>query len=402
MNGIRNKFFIAIICFTGCFTWGPRAAKHLPATTALDRKYSYDGEVIIIGAGAAGLAAARVLEDNHISYTILEATNRYGGRLGENTEFADFAIDLGAEWIHNNAEILKVLSGEAGASDSIELIPYHLTNAGRWNGVKYKVVPQWELDAMFSFFPEYKFKTSTWFDFVRTHYGQFVIDKIQFESPVTTINYFGERVEVQTTDGRQFIADKVLVTVSIGVLKNSSIAFNPPLSANKRAAINDVEFQKGLKLFLRFSEAFYPEAIRYNSDGGEKAYWDVSFGKDVENNVLGLLVRTPLVEDYYLLGSDEAIVQSVLKELDLMFDGAASQTYTGDYLLLDWGHYEHTSGTWVEGFRISQSTLNDLNESLNKKVYFAGEAHDIRRQLGVPGAILSGFDTIDRLLTEQD
>jgi hypothetical protein len=56
----------------------------------------------------------------------------------------------------------------------------------------------------------------------------------------------------------------------------------------------------------------------------------------------------------------------------------------------------------VEGFKIGRSTLKDLNESLDQKVYFAGEAHDVRQQLGVPGAILSGFDTVDRLLTGQD
>ena len=44
-------------------------------------KIHYSGKVIIIGAGASGLAAAKVLEQNNIDYTILEATNRYGGRL---------------------------------------------------------------------------------------------------------------------------------------------------------------------------------------------------------------------------------------------------------------------------------------------------------------------------------
>ena len=104
-------------------TWGPGAARYLPEKTPLQQNYSYDGVVIIVGAGAAGLDAARVLDENKISYIILEATNRFGGRLGEDTEFAEFLIDLGAEWIHNNAEILDVLSGAPGTATDMELTP---------------------------------------------------------------------------------------------------------------------------------------------------------------------------------------------------------------------------------------------------------------------------------------
>ena len=402
MRNFYLTLFAFIFCFSGCFTWGSRAARYLPETTALEQDYSYDGEVIIVGAGAAGLAAARVLDENNIAYIILEATNRFGGRLGEDTEFADFPIDLGAEWIHNNAEILDVLSGVPGTATDTELIPYHLQNAARWDGESYETVSQWELDAMFSYFPEYKFKTSTWYDFVRTHFGSHVEGKIKYESPVTHINYGGDRVEVTTSDGQLFVADKIIVTVSVGVLKDDIITFEPPLSAAKRTAFEDVEFDQGFKLFLKFSEQFYPDAIECTGEAVDKAYWDVTFGKDVNDHVLGLLARTPSVENYYALGSEEAIVTAVLEELDLMFDGAASRTYTEEYMLLDWGRQEHVRGTWVEGFLIENATLETLNASLAHKVYFAGEVNDARRQLGVPGAILSGFDAVDRLLKGQD
>ena len=65
---------------SSCLQWAARAENKLPKKTALQKKYDFDGKVIIVGAGASGLAAAKILEQNHIDYTVLEAANRYGGR----------------------------------------------------------------------------------------------------------------------------------------------------------------------------------------------------------------------------------------------------------------------------------------------------------------------------------
>ena len=43
--------------------------------------------------------------------------------------------------------------------------------------------------------------------------------------------------------------------------------------------------------------------------------------------------------------------------------------------------------------------LRHLNRPLNNKVFFAGEINDPYRQMGVPGAILSGYHSIDELLS---
>ena len=59
--------------------------------------------VIVIGAGAAGLTAARDIlqeDDEYYCVTVLEASDRIGGRLKKDDQLADFPIDLGGEWIH--------------------------------------------------------------------------------------------------------------------------------------------------------------------------------------------------------------------------------------------------------------------------------------------------------------
>ena len=115
--------------------------------------------------------------------------------------------------------------------------------------------------------------------------------------------------------------------------------------------------------------------------------------------MLGFLVTGPPTEPYYALESDEQIVAAVIEELDVIFDGVASRTFTSEYRLEDWGRREFTRGTWVEGFRIDPATLTEINAPLGNRVYFAGEAHDVNRQLGVPGAVLSGFDAIEKMLS---
>lgn len=67
---------------------------------------NYSGHVIIVGAGAAGLYAGFILKSKGISFTILEASNQIGGRMGKLEGFADYPIDTGAQWLHGKNNIL--------------------------------------------------------------------------------------------------------------------------------------------------------------------------------------------------------------------------------------------------------------------------------------------------------
>lgn len=56
--------------------------------------------VVVVGAGIAGLAAARVLADNGVEVVVLEARDRIGGRI-LTVPLAGAAVDLGASWVHD-------------------------------------------------------------------------------------------------------------------------------------------------------------------------------------------------------------------------------------------------------------------------------------------------------------
>lgn len=57
-------------------------------------------EVIVIGAGVAGLAAARRLQDRGKQVLVLEGRERIGGRVWTDRSLGGLPLDLGASWIH--------------------------------------------------------------------------------------------------------------------------------------------------------------------------------------------------------------------------------------------------------------------------------------------------------------
>ena len=70
-------------------------------------------DVIILGAGMAGLSAARALAEAGIHVHLLEATDRIGGRIHTDRSTGQ-PIELGAEFVHGQPPDLLALIAEAG------------------------------------------------------------------------------------------------------------------------------------------------------------------------------------------------------------------------------------------------------------------------------------------------
>jgi monoamine oxidase len=86
-----------------------------------------DCDVIVIGAGAAGLIAAGELIEAGLRVTLLEARDRIGGRIWTRRETGlTVPIELGAEFIHGHAPITEGLLTAAGAT-VIEAADAHFT-----------------------------------------------------------------------------------------------------------------------------------------------------------------------------------------------------------------------------------------------------------------------------------
>src|ERR1700741_5016484 len=58
-------------------------------------------EVVVVGGGAAGIAAARTLHDAGVDCLLVEARDRLGGRAWTVTAEGGAPIDLGCGWLHS-------------------------------------------------------------------------------------------------------------------------------------------------------------------------------------------------------------------------------------------------------------------------------------------------------------
>ena len=63
----------------------------------------YEGKVIIIGAGAAGVHAAQLIKNQNVNVAILDASNLYGGRVKINDPFFDFPQEQGADFVYGDS-----------------------------------------------------------------------------------------------------------------------------------------------------------------------------------------------------------------------------------------------------------------------------------------------------------
>ncbi|WP_242354877.1 MULTISPECIES: NAD(P)/FAD-dependent oxidoreductase [unclassified Anaeromyxobacter] len=73
--------------------------------------------VIVVGAGAAGLAAAALLRDRGVAVTLVEARDRYGGRIDTRLDpVLGLSLEHGAEFVHGHPDRTLALARRARAA----------------------------------------------------------------------------------------------------------------------------------------------------------------------------------------------------------------------------------------------------------------------------------------------
>lgn len=99
-NGIlfRMRWSMATLRLLLLFACKIGSTQTLPTSSNAER---YDADVLILGAGMAGIAAAKTLQEEGVgNFLLLEARDHIGGRI-RSAEFGGFRVELGAQWIHD-------------------------------------------------------------------------------------------------------------------------------------------------------------------------------------------------------------------------------------------------------------------------------------------------------------
>ena len=274
-------------------------------------------DAIVIGAGAAGLAAGRTLVDAGREVVVLEARDRIGGRLFTDREICDLPLELGGELVHGSQvgtwEILRAegigthrqtgvfvrdgdafvpfdaadigtidlaslpdpISGETrldwlirariGADEAAWPVILRYLNAdgepfGRVSALARidQLTPDLGRDA----YGSADFKLLAGYDDVLAPLAAGL--DIRFGAVVDAIAWSDGGVAVAGTDartGERFLieAEAAIVTLPIGVLKADSVRFDPPLPDARQHAIDALGITSVVKLLYGFDRRVLPD-----------------------------------------------------------------------------------------------------------------------------------------------
>jgi monoamine oxidase len=406
---------------------------------------NYDGKIIIIGAGVAGLYAAYILKSKGIDFEILEASSNHGGRLGKLTDFANFPIDTGAQWLHGKNNILDDLITKSNAKislddsetkywfngqlvdsltqetdifegDNLPDISYleYAHQKGLGNEYNYIIEniagDQGAAASRLSVFgnnvdeenwssgdDDFKFQ-ETFFDLIDTQIASQVLDQISLNTIVTKIDHSRPIIQITDSNNNTYDADKVIITVPIPILKSADIQFIPTLPNEKTTAFSKIGMDAGMKVFLKFSNKFFDQ----NIIGGPicAAYADDGIGKAQNDNVLLAFIMGEQAEYLTSLGSDSAITSALLQELDSMYNGKATASFLASHVQ-NWTTHPFVRGAY------SYSTIGmgdariEASKPINKKLYFAGEAMNTNgHHQTVHGAVETGYREVINILND--
>lgn len=326
------------------------------------------GKVLILGAGAAGLSAGHLLKQSNVEFQILEANATYGGRMKKTNNFVEFPIPLGAEWLHVGTNIFSEIVNDNAVSVNVDTVGYQASDSyGLWeNGTL--TLDQLGPDT------DRKFVNGSWFDFFETYVAPSVASNIVYNAAVLSVDYSGDQVVVKTQSDT-YTADKVIVTIPLKILQSGSVAFKPVLPDAKVIAIATMNVWNGIKVFIEFSEKFYPVFTDFKINpqtAGQVSYYDAAYGQNTTRNILGLFAVGTPSQNYTSLHGD-ALKSYILNELDHIFNNQASPKYIR-HMVQNWNEEPFINAAYLSDYEDAKK-VSDMFEPVADKVYFAGEAY---------------------------
>jgi monoamine oxidase len=413
-----------------------------------------DRTVVVIGAGIAGLAAAKKLHDMGFKVSVLESQDKVGGRLRSNRSLG-IAFDEGASWIHGvdgnpitslaqqagmntfhtddasilsydqggalrNAnvyqtaedelyDILETMMNQGSATQSFQTVFNNLyparVNDRLWKFLlsSYVTFDTGDLDNLSSLLynegEEYggleKIATNG-YDTIPNYLANGL--NVQVNQRVSAINYSGEKVIV-THNGLNTEADHVIVTVPLGVLKNNSISFSPSLPTYKQTAIQKLGMNCVNKFLLQWNNTFWDDVqyISYTPDTPDKFNYFVNVNKfHPGSNALMTFAYADYARQTETM-SDAQIIAEIMVHLRDVYGSSIPDP--SHLLRTRWASNENAFGAYsYTAVGSEMYHFEDLAEAIDDKVFFAGEHTEVDYFSTAHGAYLSGIREADKII----
>jgi len=405
---------------------------------------SSQADVIIIGAGAAGLSAAQEFARLGISYELVEGSHRIGGRAYSEEIAPGVWFDLGCSYLHQgDTNPFVAIADELGVvigKDKGDLFDDHNRKLYK-NGVPLSAD---ERQAYFTYFEqcyaaieaaakrgedvaiadlvdlEHEFTLSylhsmaelnavdldetSAVDFnsaeggpdipVLKGYGNLVAAwggdvPVALNTRVERIDWSGREVAVETSQGG-LRAQAALTTVSTGILAAGDINFAPGLPDWKMEAILGLPTGTENKICLHFdSDVFGPEGRGFHNtwnDAGEACGFEASvMGQNTAIAFTGGRFAIWLEKQGQQAGHDFA-VDRVAEAF-----GNDIRKHVTRSIVTAWNTEPWTRGSYSCALPGQAHQRQQLARPLDEKLFFAGEATTVGDQACCHGAFRSGI-----------
>ena len=411
-----------------------------------------DYDVIVIGAGAAGLAATEELIKSGKKVICLEASNRIGGRALTDNQIFGEPYDLGALWldngdtnpfklfgeknskfnlykerseemydlysgskkISNDGEIWKVYDGiEASIVKTrkdispSEVVPYQ---DHRWFDTMHMIIGAWEMGKDFTDYSckDYNYdyeipESAPWH--CKEGFGSLVVEMfknipVQLNTKVNKIDWSGSGVKVSTDKG-EIKANKCILTVSTGVLASDQIKFTPNLPTEKQESFSKISMGHYNRLTFKFKKLFKKKAkdsyLYYNIDS-QNAPSPKGVVGTINPSGTNLCMLDPGGEFGKELAKEgeAASLEFGLNELRNIYGSKIDKELINSHVK-NWSTDPLFLGSWASAEPGAFKYREILRQPIGDRVYFAGEA-TARDWGSVDGARDSGIITAKKII----
>jgi monoamine oxidase len=412
-------------------------------------------EVLIIGAGAAGLSAANYLKQRNVSVLVLEARDRLGGRIySKFDKKINSWVELGAEFIHGspdqifnrskqynlktlrirdrhyvyeNSKLVETKDFWKKLEEVIGVLTRNFNKKGSIGEFISSESPSTEIKIAKNYFENFYaanldllgqqeavLSENTGEDdkgmlVFRDGYSR-ILSTIILETPkenpyillnqeVEKIDWSPNEIGVYTHTQGLFNAEKILITVPISVLKNKNIQFSPEIKIDPKLDL--IEMGSALRITLIFNQKVWKKALPQGgfvhsfSELEFKTWW--AFEKNNFYYVTAWVGGTSATK----LSSypEETLKTEVLRELALILSLSSNELPNAleSWYFHNWELDKFSQGAYT--YLRADATDHVRPEPIEGTIFFAGEGWAKNADRGtVQGAIKSGIDAAKEIL----